>query len=776
VSLAAGAGDQERAGAHPSEALEPGAIKLWDSPGTLPKNNTRVSWKQDAFFISTGGQAFKRHGQDIRCRDFVVRLALRMNRDARWVSVKFRVNGIAGASSEYALLVDPSSGVIELNVLANGPRKKLKTWPFSRPYHEDEWMRVELRAVGDQFTVSIDGKPLDTIRDTSVSGPGLIYLDCVANSYFRDIVYVPLDHAESTSTPARQPVPVETFAGHRYQIILDRASWSNAKAKAEALGGHLATITSPAEHDWIQKTFAGPFTNPKVWFWLGGYAPAKDEWSLVTGESVALVPWASGHPGYRGAIGYPAAMGFQWGEKGNRITAQGAQYPMAFLVEWDDDGATKPAPAAAVLSPSAEPWRDAFQDPGFTDAGTISENGWILPGRQKFYDLTAGPKRDGAVRALVSRDSLPRVILRVRATSFGQYQLRGTTGSTVTLDIWDQTKSRSTQLKTFPKPDSEQVEMELRVVGSTITVKLNGAVAGEVEDTTWSEGMFGMGTLGDAPTTVQAVEYLNLEGPASPSTAAATKDAPFVNTIGMKFVPVPITNGPTDKQRVLFSIWETRVRDYSPFIDQTHRPWPRSNRPNEGPDHPAIDVSWNDAQAFCAWLTEQEQRAGRIGPSERYRLPSDHEWSCAVGIGEREYHAQSPQLKNGKLEKVYPWGEQWPPPVGVGNLTGEEMQPDFDAKTFPWLKSPIAGYRDTFTRTSPVGSFPAEANGLYDLSGNVREWCEDPFQPVADGRVIRGGSWSQSDEFNLRSSSRNGRALGGYEPSVGFRVVLAPTP
>jgi hypothetical protein len=79
---------------------------------------------------------------------------------------------------------------------------------------------------------------------------------------------------------------------------------------------------------------------------------------------------------------------------------------------------------------------------------------------------------------------------------------------------------------------------------------------------------------------------------------AATKGAPFVNTLGMKFVPVPIVGGPTGGQRVLFSVWDTRVQDYAVFVQETGREWPAADFPQE-PTHPAVYVRWDDATAFC---------------------------------------------------------------------------------------------------------------------------------------------------------------------------------
>jgi len=121
----------------------------------------------------------------------------------------------------------------------------------------------------------------------------------------------------------------------------------------------------------------------------------------------------------------------------------------------------------------------------------------------------------------------------------------------------------------------------------------------------------------------------------------ATKEKPFVNSLRMNFVPVPITGGPTDGRTVLFSVWETRVKDYEVFVKETKREWPKPDFPQSG-EHPAVNLTWDDAVAFCAWLTIEDRKSGKIGPNDVYRLPSDHEWSCAVGIGKDENPAASP--------------------------------------------------------------------------------------------------------------------------------------
>ena len=237
---------------------------------------------------------------------------------------------------------------------------------------------------------------------------------------------------------------------------------------------------------------------------------------------------------------------------------------------------------------------------------------------------------------------------------------------------------------------------------------------------------------------------------------SATKDKPYENILGMRFVPVPITGGPTKGKTVLFSIWETRVKDYEKFLkNDPDRPWQKADFLED--DHPAIGLSWEDAVAFCNWLTEQEREKGNIGKNESYRLPSDHEWSCAVGIGKRERTSQSPEEKSGKIQDVYPWGKEWPPPRDAGNYARGKIKDSVD---------------DGFDRTAPVGSFPANQYGLFDMGGNSSEWCEDEF---AEGEmVVRGGNWATGiPPSALLSSNRWGRpksernSYGG-----GFRVVL----
>jgi formylglycine-generating enzyme required for sulfatase activity/serine/threonine protein kinase len=249
------------------------------------------------------------------------------------------------------------------------------------------------------------------------------------------------------------------------------------------------------------------------------------------------------------------------------------------------------------------------------------------------------------------------------------------------------------------------------------------------------------------------------------NSATATKEMPFVNSLGMKFVPVPITGGPTDGKRVLFSIWETRVQDYEAFISETKRPFPKP-RFTLGADHPAVNVDWHNAVAFCEWLTERGHRTGQLSSKDGYRLPTDHEWSCAIGIGDRENAAASPRDKNERMPGVFPWGGSSAiPPTGAGNYAGAEFN-----GSPTWLAA--AGWKDDFPFTAPVGSSRDDTGGLFDLGGNVWEWCQDWDDPVKGIKVLRGGRWNDPRPESQMSSSRHWLPPSAVSDSAGFRVVL----
>jgi formylglycine-generating enzyme required for sulfatase activity len=284
--------------------------------------------------------------------------------------------------------------------------------------------------------------------------------------------------------------------------------------------------------------------------------------------------------------------------------------------------------------------------------------------------------------------------------------------------------------------------------------------------------------------TAAATSHLTAIESATPENA--TKDKPFVNSLGMKFVPVPIT-GSGEQQRLLFSIWDTRVSDWRKFIaeageapsagffglSETECSWVIRKELNwEHPgfdqkeDSPVVGMNWEAANNFCAWLSKKEGRT--------YRLPKDAEWSAAVG------------------NQTFPWGDEFSTDKIAGNYCGSESRLKTDASGRPEWPI-IEGYNDGFPRTSPVGSFAPNRYGLFDMGGNVWQWCEDEYkasmnsaeaiaifpylkiEKSGDGipnRVTRGGSWNNTAAIHFQSMYRNGAySEYGYD-SNGFRCVL----
>jgi formylglycine-generating enzyme required for sulfatase activity len=246
----------------------------------------------------------------------------------------------------------------------------------------------------------------------------------------------------------------------------------------------------------------------------------------------------------------------------------------------------------------------------------------------------------------------------------------------------------------------------------------------------------------------------------------------FTNSLGMKFGQVTIHRGRTAGKELRFSIHETRYMDFKAFVEETgYDPMAHTGYdPTEDPEgnnkpgdwksyvwkatnsHPVVNVSWQDANAFCTWLTKKEQAAGLIKADQRYRLPTDHEWSCAAGIGAEEKTGLSPQELSDQI-KIYTWGKDFSPPRNRENLSS-----DFEC--------------DDHEFSAPVGSFPANENGLHDIGGNVSELCEDLYSNEENWRTLRGSSWYEDAPERLNLSHRSAEDPNGRLAQVGFRCIL----
>jgi formylglycine-generating enzyme required for sulfatase activity len=165
-------------------------------------------------------------------------------------------------------------------------------------------------------------------------------------------------------------------------------------------------------------------------------------------------------------------------------------------------------------------------------------------------------------------------------------------------------------------------------------------------------------------------------------------------------------------------------------------------------DHPVVCISWNDAVAWCDWLTKQDGRA-RI-----YRLPTEAEWeyACRAGTTTPFSFGETISTDQANYDGNYVYGE---------------------------------GKKGVFRQaTTPVGSFPANAWGLYDMHGNVWEWCQDRYGPYPQGdvkdrkaaakgdiHILRGGSW-YSIPYGCRSAHRHWISPAIRGVGYGCRVVF----
>lgn len=245
---------------------------------------------------------------------------------------------------------------------------------------------------------------------------------------------------------------------------------------------------------------------------------------------------------------------------------------------------------------------------------------------------------------------------------------------------------------------------------------------------------------------------------AGPSVEVGGAAKVLSNTLGMQFVTVG---------DVKFSVWLTRVQDFEAFATATGLKSTAWKHPSfaQGPTHPVVNVSWKDANAFCHWLTLKERKEGRLSSEQVYRLPTDAEWSVAVGLSYEK--GRSAQNRDMDVPGVYPWGTQWPPPEGAGNFTGEETGSD----------AVIKGYNDRYAWTSPVGAFPPNQFGLYDMAGNAWQWCMDYWNEEKKARTLRGSAWCNSAlNLSLLSSCRFHAVPESIAEYYSFRCVIAPKP
>lgn len=174
--------------------------------------------------------------------------------------------------------------------------------------------------------------------------------------------------------------------------------------------------------------------------------------------------------------------------------------------------------------------------------------------------------------------------------------------------------------------------------------------------------------------------------------------------------------------------------------------WDGGSSPSGRDRHPVVLVTYDDALAYCAWLSTS---LGQV-----VRLPTEAEWEKAARAGSHGLR--------------YPWGNE------------------IDSSRCNYLTDATKKHH---RGTEPVGTYPPNGYGLYDIVGNVWEWVADWYSPSAyqhqdardpagppggSMRLVRGGSWVNSDVEMLRCAYRHRVPPDTYAYSIGFRIVCVP--
>jgi formylglycine-generating enzyme required for sulfatase activity/tRNA A-37 threonylcarbamoyl transferase component Bud32 len=294
-----------------------------------------------------------------------------------------------------------------------------------------------------------------------------------------------------------------------------------------------------------------------------------------------------------------------------------------------------------------------------------------------------------------------------------------------------------------PEPPTPQSDMP-KSLKAVIGLGLIGALSGFIY---WASNRTSITTTTDTPATVQ------------PANASASKD--FTETVNgvkleMKAVPAGsfLMGSPASEVQRDDDEGQHRVTVSAFAIGKheiTQAQWQavmgNNNNPSnfKGANRPVENVSWNDAKEFCQKLSQLTGKA--------YRLPTEAEWEYAARAGTTTPFAFGSSLSS--------------------------TQANFDGN-YPYGGAAKGVYR---AQTTEVGSFAANAFGLFDMHGNVWEWCQDWYGPYGTGaqnnptgpttgeyRVLRGGSW-YSNSWNCRAAYRKWNAPGDRNYDIGFRVV-----
>jgi sulfatase modifying factor 1 len=258
---------------------------------------------------------------------------------------------------------------------------------------------------------------------------------------------------------------------------------------------------------------------------------------------------------------------------------------------------------------------------------------------------------------------------------------------------------------------------------------------------------------------------------AADNAAPVEAHTPTKNTIGMTMVPIPAGTfhmGSPDREpgrnnnegqveatiTKPFLMSDTEVTQEQWTAVMGNSPWDgavSNSFAKKGPRFPAVGVTWDDAMAFCKELTDSERKAGKVPADVTYSLPTEAQWEFACRAGSANAYAFGHAAS--KLGDYAWWG---------GDIS------DGNARAEPYAHE--------------VGGKQPNAWNLFDMHGNVSEWCLDGFEDTLPGgtdpltpasgydRAVRGGGWTDG-HGNCRSAWRWRESSASSSYSRGFRVV-----
>ncbi len=248
-----------------------------------------------------------------------------------------------------------------------------------------------------------------------------------------------------------------------------------------------------------------------------------------------------------------------------------------------------------------------------------------------------------------------------------------------------------------------------------------------------------------------------------------------------KFSPTKFSIGSPRSQKGQMANEQIRVVDFNRSFyfseyEITNQQFSAFSGSSRSDDLPVVGISWQQAALFCNWLSDKEgfepfyrtykrKVIGFDRKSLGYRLPSESEW---------EYVAR---FANKKKPSIFVWGDEYVVPEDAGNLA------DVAAKEL--VEVHLGKYNDNYVKEAPVGSFPREISGVYDMTGNVSEWVHDFYSleppntervflnymgpEYGEGHIIKGSNYTSSSWTELRAAFKQSSQEARSE--VGFRIA-----